>query len=139
MFITKKRHLKIIDANCREHESQRERLENAVAIRDKSLKEKEEAIVELRKEIKQFTFFQDVAKLLGKASGHFINGTDRTAFGALELPDSVATLVDDALGGKSFKHEATTRVVIVAPNGDVTYGVTKQPCDKGRGYRLVQL
>lgn len=53
------------------------------------------------------------------------------------LPDNVLQYTDDMLGGKVIKQEAN-KVIEISLNGDVRTGLTKQPCDKGYGYKLIR-
>jgi hypothetical protein len=54
------------------------------------------------------------------------------------MPDDVVRIVDDVLGGKVMKHEATTKCLIVDKQGNVKTGMTKQKADKGYSYKLVR-
>lgn len=55
----------------------------------------------------------------------------------LALPDHVPVYVEDTLGGKVIKQEATA-VTILDEKGKATYGYTKEKADKGRLYKLIQ-
>lgn len=116
MFISKKEHLRLM------------------ALKDAEIKRLEDKVQS----------FGLMEKLYDKHTSMYadvcINGSGSMSYGNIvnSLPDSVAKLVDDHFGGKSFKHEATTSVTILDEEGKATYAVTRQPPDKGRKYRLVQ-
>lgn len=55
----------------------------------------------------------------------------------ITLPDNVPVYVEDVLGGKVIKQEATP-VTILDEKGKATYGYTKDKADKGRAYKLIQ-
>lgn len=76
----------------------------------------------------------DKANVFGDASMTWVSGGDVMAC----LDDSVPRYVEDVLGGKVIKQEATP-VTILDENGKATYGYTKQKADKGRTYKLVQI
>lgn len=55
----------------------------------------------------------------------------------LILPDKVPVYVEDYLGGKVIKQEAT-KVIHITKEGEVKTGLTKQSADKGYSYKLIR-
>jgi len=120
MFITKKRHAKI------------------VADLTAELKNANDWLFEMRKQRDAAQNLQTVlGKLADKAAGFacFSSGSLNVS-GELILPDNVPVYVDDYFGGKVIKQEAT-KVIEIAPNGDIKTGLTKRTADDGYGYVLV--
>lgn len=53
------------------------------------------------------------------------------------LPENVLVYVDDMLGGKVIKQEAT-KCIYIDKNGNIKTGLTKQKSDKGFSYKLIR-
>ena len=120
MFITKKRHDRI------------------VADLKASLKNSEDWMEEMRKQRDAAQNLQGVlGKLADKAQNFATFSSGSLNFKSeLILPDNVPVYVDDHFGGKVIKQEAT-KVIEIAPNGDIKTGLTKRTADDGYGYVLV--
>ena len=120
MFITKKRHAKI------------------VADLTADLKNAQDWTQEMKKQRDAAQNLQVILERLADKSASF------STFAAgslnfkseLQLPDNVPVYVDDHFGGKIIKQEAT-KVIEIAPNGDIKTGLTKRTADDGYGYVLV--
>lgn len=114
MFITKKKHNKEILCFVEENKRLTKELEEA-----KNLKE----------------ILNQLAQKELTVTGGFgitVNGGSH-----IEFDDSVAVYVDDMLGGKVIKQEAT-KCLIISKDGKVETGYTKEKADKGYSYKLIR-
>ena len=122
MFITKKRHAKIVADLTAD-------LKNAHDW-TQEMKKQRDAAQNLQVLLERLT---DKAANFATFSSGSLNFKNE-----LIMPDNVAVYVDDYFGGKVIRQEAT-KVIEIAPNGDIKTGLTKRTADDGYGYVLVLL
>lgn len=121
MFISKKKHNQII-----EH-------------KDKTINDYLTKINYLEKELDRA---QDLKTILEKlyplytVKGLGLNFTGSSS-AELILPDHIPVYVEDILGGKVIKQEAT-KVIRITKDGEVKTGLTKQKADKNYFYKLIR-
>lgn len=53
------------------------------------------------------------------------------------LSDNIPRYIKDLFGGKVIKQEGET-AILISKSGHIKTGLTKQTCDKGRTYKLIQ-
>ena len=140
MFVSKRKYSKLqrqFDRLCRKHslvcqgqvpwkrenQSLRDKLREA-----KDFKKLLEAIIEK-------TGIPNPDKLEGDRG--FLSFGGGSIKWSVDFPDEVAQYVDDILGGKVVKQEAT-KCIIIKKDGEVDAGYTKKKADKGYSYKLVR-
>lgn len=108
--------------------------------KDKTISDYLAKILKLEQELKET---RDLKLILEKFSGILTYGGTGIVYNHssgvfdLSLPDNVLVYVDDILGGKVIKQEAT-KCLVVDEKGNVTTGLTKQKPDKGYSYKLLR-
>lgn len=121
MFITKKKHTKILKD-----------LTEMYAERHKGL----------TNELKEA---RDLKIILEKITGKWLTGTNGVCINTisggydyqLSLNENVLQYAEDILGGRVIKQEGT-KALIIDKEGNVRKGLTKQKPDKGYSYKLIR-
>ena len=122
MFITKKRHAKIVADLMAE------------------LKNANDWIEELNRQRDAAQKLAGVLDKLADKSASFSTfaAGSLNVSGELIMPDNIARFVPDHFGGQVLIQQAT-KVIEIAPSGDIKTGVTKRKPDAGCSYVLVRV
>ncbi len=127
MFITKKKHKKIVAE-----------LDRYIEV---GQKKHIEIVAELKKELEEAKNLKLILEKLYPLYG-FVNGSDCVFVNgsggySLNFPDTVLQYTDDILGGKVIKQEGT-KCLVISKEGNVKTGLTKHKADKEYSYKLVR-